>query len=91
MIRHLHDLYVLKDHVLSESKDFQAMVNTAFAADESTPSRSSGMALPEAIERMLKNLERDEMYKAEYESFVLQMSYVESQDLASFDEAFDFF
>lgn len=90
MVRHLHDLCILKDYMLSESKDFQAMVHASFEADESKLSRSTGMALPEAIERMLKNLKRDEMYKEEYEIFVLRMSYARSQDFAGFDEAIDF-
>ena len=90
MIRHLHDLYVLRDHVCSKSKDFKAMVHTSFEADENKPSRSVGMTLPEAIEQMLKNLNKDKMYKEEYESFVLRMSYAELQDLASFNEAINF-
>ena len=90
MIRHLHDLYVLRGHVYSKSKDFKAMVHASFEADENKPNRSAGMALPEAIEQMLKNLNKDEMYEAEYDSFVLRMSYAESQDLASFNEAMNF-
>ena len=87
MIRHLHDLYALRDYVCSKNKDFKVMVHTSFVADEDKPSRSVGMTLPKAIEQMLKNLNEDKMYKEEYESFVLGMSYAKSQDLASFNEA----
>lgn len=87
MIRHLHDLYMLRDYVCSKSKDFKEMVHASFDADEDKPSRSVGMALPKAIEHMLENLNEDGMYEAEYESFVLRVSYAGSEDLASFNEA----
>ena len=90
MIRHLHDLCVLKGYVLSQGKDFKVMVHASYKADEKRSSRCLGVPLQEAIEQMLGKLRKDELYKAEYENYVLSMSYAESQDLARFDVAIDF-
>ncbi|MCY4421174.1 MAG: nucleotidyl transferase AbiEii/AbiGii toxin family protein [Gammaproteobacteria bacterium] len=90
MIRHLHDLYVLRDYVHSHDKEFWAMVHTSAGTDENKLKRSTGMALPEAIKQMLDKLKRDKMYEEEYESFVLRMSYAKSQNLVSFGGAIDF-
>lgn len=90
MIRHLHDLHALKDCIHSQDKEFKERVSTSFNEDEHKPSRSMGMTLPGAIEQMLDKLNRDEVYKTEYERFVSRMSYAELQDLASFNDAMDF-
>ena len=90
MIRHLHDLYVLRDYVLSQDKDFKAMVHASYEAGEKRSSRCLGIPLQEAIEQMLAKLIEDVLYEAEYEGYVKSMSYGESQDLASFDVAIDF-
>ncbi len=90
MIRHLHDLYVLRDYVLSQDKDFKAMVHASYEADEKRSSRCLGIPLQEAIEQMLAKLSKDVLYEAEYDGYVKSMSYGGSQDLASFDVAIDF-
>ena len=90
MIRHLHDLYILRDYVHSQNKEFWVMVQTSSEADENKLKRSTGMTLSAAIKQMLAKLNRDKMYEAEYESFVLRMSYAKSQNLVSFDGAIDF-
>ena len=89
MIRHLHDLYVLRNYVFSQGKDFKAMVHASFEADDNKSNRFLGMALQESIEQMLGKLSKDNLYKTEYETFVSTMSYAGPQDLASFDEAID--
>ena len=90
MIRHLHDLYDLRDYVLSQGKDFNVMVHASFEADEKRSSRCLGISLQEAIELMLGKLSKDKFYREEYKRFVSTMSYAGSQDLASFDVAIDF-
>ena len=90
MIRHLHDLHVLKDCICLQNKKFNEMVSASFKAGENTLTRSLNMTLPEATEQMLDKLYGDEMYAVEYEQFVSRMSYATSQDLASFDDAINF-
>ncbi len=90
MIRHLQDLHALRGYVHSRDTAFYEMVNTSFEADEKKIRRFTGMALPEAIERMLDKLNGDEMYKVEYDRFVSRMSYAKSEDMVSFEDAVDF-
>ncbi|MDE0308572.1 MAG: nucleotidyl transferase AbiEii/AbiGii toxin family protein [Acidiferrobacterales bacterium] len=89
MIRHLHDLYFLRNYVFSQCKDFREMVHASFEADNKRFNRFLGMALREAIEQMLGTLSKDGSYEAEYEHYVLSMSYARSQELARFDAAID--
>ena len=89
MIRHLHDLHALKDYIHAQDKEFKEMVKASFYEDENKPRRSIGMALPEAIEQMLDKLNRDEMYRTEYERFVSNMSYATSQRLTGYDVAIE--
>lgn len=90
MIRHLHDLYVLRDYVLSQCRDFKVMVHSSYEADKKRSSRCLGIPLQEAIEQMLDKLSKDKLYREEYKSFVSTMSYAGTQDLASFDVAIEF-
>ncbi len=90
MIRHLHDLYILRNYVFHNVNDFREMVHASFEADNKRPIRFLGMVLQEAIEQMLGKLSKDELYEAEYESYVLSMSYAGQQALASFDVAIVF-
>ena len=90
LIRHLHDLYILRNYVFSQYKEFREMVHASFEADNKRPNRFLGLVLQEAIEQMLGKLSKDELYDAEYRSFVSSMSYAESQNIAGFDVAIDF-
>ncbi|MCY4274420.1 MAG: nucleotidyl transferase AbiEii/AbiGii toxin family protein [Gammaproteobacteria bacterium] len=90
LIRHLHDLHDLRGHIGSMQKEFNELVNTSFAADQDTARRRVNMTLSETIGKMLDSLNRDELYKMEYDHFVLRMSYANQKDTTSFRDAIDF-
>lgn len=90
MIRHLYDLYSLRDHINPQNKEFWAMMHTSYETDQQKPKRSTGVTLPKAINQMLAKLSQDNTYKNEYEQFVMRMSYEKVPNLASFDDAIEF-
>jgi hypothetical protein len=88
MIRHLYDLAALESHVAgAEAKEFEALVRETAAADAGR----GGTAVPsnpeERFAAMLDLLHGDKLWAAEYDRFVLQVSFAGPGETITFSEA----
>ena len=87
IIRHLHDLAALENHIKGES-EFPALARQT--ADNDTGRGGEGVPA-DARERftvMLERLGGDSLWEREYEAFVLQVSFARGGEEISFAEAF---
>jgi predicted nucleotidyltransferase component of viral defense system len=87
-IRHLHDLAALEG-VIDKSNEFVPLVQKCLVKDASRDKQSGTATLPpvERLRRMLDILESDPLYQAEYEQFVLGMSYAADAERLNFRAA----
>jgi predicted nucleotidyltransferase component of viral defense system len=90
LVRHLHDLAAL-ERVIAQSNDFVPLVLKCLIKDASRDKKSGTEALPaiERLRRMLNGLENDPLYEAEYERFVLGMSYAADSERPNFQESLE--
>lgn len=89
LVRHIHDLAILKDLALSHS-DFPSLVAAAMQQDLNRSKHDALMAeLPtqEKFQRMLDMLRADHEYAREYEKFVQGVSYAAPGETPGFKEA----
>jgi Nucleotidyl transferase AbiEii toxin, Type IV TA system len=86
IIRHLHDLAALEQHVASAPR-FAALVLAAAAEDVERGIGSSGDAAADFSE-MLRRLEADPLWAREYEEFVRQVSFAGPGEVIHFADAF---
>lgn len=91
LVRHIHDLAILKDLALSHS-DFPALVATSMQQDLNRPKHNVLMTeLPtqQKLQRMLDVLLGEHEYAREYERFVQGVSYATSRATPDFKKAVD--
>jgi hypothetical protein len=87
IIRHLHDLAALEQHVASAAR-FPELVLAAAAADVGRGGGAEISADPAAMfAEMLRRLETDPLWASEYEDFVRQVSFGGPDELIGFAEA----
>lgn len=88
LVRHLHDLAILKDAVLKDSR-FTELVNAAMRTDIDRSKDESFAALPtkDKFAQMLVILNTDTEYAEEYTRFVAGLSYAKSGSVPDFDAA----
>jgi hypothetical protein len=79
MVRHLHDLALLKAQALAD-ENFPALVTMAMQVDERRAPSISGLSKRDKLRQTMELLETDTAYPAEYDTFVKGVSYaVESE------------
>lgn len=85
IIRHLHDLYSLKD-VLIRSENFINLVNSAYLKDKGRGGSETNLSIIEMITNTIQVLKEDKVYKDEYKQFVDSMSYAKENEKITFDQ-----
>lgn len=91
MIRHLHDLAVLESVICQDRDSFVTVMDATFEQDRL---RRGGpdieqLTAGERIQKALDILDNDSLYRNEYETFVLNMSYADDSEHISFDVALE--
>ena len=89
MIRHLHDLAVLKDTIW---RDKGLFIECAQQSLEDDQARRGGdviakMSISDRLLKAFEMLSSDELYREEYQQFVQNMSYADEDDQILFDDA----
>jgi hypothetical protein len=87
IIRHLHDLAALESHV-ADVPEFAALVRQAAEADMGRGGQGGPENTGDRFALMLDKLGNDKLWAAEYETFVLQVSFAEQGERISFADAF---
>lgn len=87
MVRHMHDLFSLKDYVFDNQELFKALVLNSHDVDNKTTVRQLDKPFNEALEDVITILETDKLYMEEYTTFVEQVSFAASP--TQFDEALE--
>ena len=91
LVRHIHDLAILKDAALQHGA-FSGMVATSMRHDSARPRNDvsiSGLTASEKFQRMLAALQSDNEYAQEYKRFVSGVSYAAPEQTPGFTEAVD--
>jgi len=87
IIRHLHDLAVLKS-TIAASADFKRLVGGAMAHDEGRGGAATAAADPAILfAGMLERLASDTLWATEYQNYVRQVSFAAPDELPAFDQA----
>jgi predicted nucleotidyltransferase component of viral defense system len=89
-IRHLYDLYALKNNIEEASNDFWRLFTISFSNDQSIAKRNTALSMKESLESCIDKLSQDRLYKQEYADYVMNMSYEKTESQASFDMAINF-
>lgn len=87
LVRHIHDLAILKETALSH-RGFFTLVKASMEQDKKRPKNDMSiieLSASEKLHRMLDTLENDKEYKSEYKQFVEGVSY--SNQAPGFSEA----
>lgn len=86
IVRHLHDLAILKDFAVKH-QDFARLAKKTIEQDDARSERIAGFSLERKFSNLLHILAEDNAYKGEYETFVRGMSYAKTENMPSFTEA----
>jgi Nucleotidyl transferase AbiEii toxin, Type IV TA system len=86
IIRHLHDLAALEQHVASAPR-FRELVLAAAAADVGRGGRAVTGDTAALFEEMLGRLETDRLWAREYEGFVRAVSFAGAAEAIAFEDA----
>lgn len=78
MVRHLHDLFALKEYFLSNEDLFRELVFKSYKVDNGTKARQLDKSFEGSLEDVISILETDPLYKEEYTTFVEQVSFAAS-------------
>lgn len=90
LIRHLYDLAALNP-LLMESFNFVDLVKHSFVEDKGRGGSDKNAPLIEYSKSALASLTSDSLYKAEYEQFVMAMSYATDSEEITFERAVEDF
>ncbi len=91
VVRHLHDLAVLKSTAL-KSGIFPKLVLSSMSHDDRRSKNNpdfAGLAVPAKFKQMFDVLETDDEYQREYERFVKGVSYAPEENIPSYEQALD--
>lgn len=89
LVRHIHDLAMLKDTVLKHA-EFRRLVTNCMERDADRAknnSRFSDMSMSEKFEQLLTKLDSDPKYEKEYDQFVKGVSYSTDDSTPAFKKA----
>ncbi|MDD3371506.1 MAG: nucleotidyl transferase AbiEii/AbiGii toxin family protein [Alphaproteobacteria bacterium] len=87
LVRHLHDLAILKDIALA-NPSFSKLVFNSMASDDRRPKTNqvfSGLPIKEKFDLLLNALGKDKEYTREYDLFVKGVSYASENDTPNFE------
>lgn len=89
IIRHLHDLAALESIITEQQALFAKSAKQSLEQDQSGRGGPviREMSVPDRLAKALKVLKNDQLYRSEYEQFVLNMSYAEEEKRIDFDGA----
>lgn len=87
LVRHLHDLCALREEINKNFSSFIRLVEKSFDLDQNSAARQTGMPLVESIKVMIQMVEKDALYKEEYQRFVDAMSYAEDEASIGYEQA----
>lgn len=89
IVRHLHDLAALEKIVRKQETLFVTTAKQSLEQDQSRRGSDtiSAISIQDRLERAMQILREDEMYRKEYEQFVLNMSYADEEKKIGFNEA----
>lgn len=91
VVRHLHDLAVLKAVAL-KSDIFPELVLSSMSHDDRRSKNNpdfAGLAVAAKFKQMFDVLEKDDEYQREYEQFVKGVSYALEENIPSYEQALD--
>jgi len=83
LVRHLHDLALLKGLALADEK-FTDLVMAAMQVDNRRAPALVSLSVEEKFQQMLERLETDAEYSAEYDRFVKGVSYAAEGEFPDF-------
>lgn len=86
ILRHQHDLAILKAVAISHP-DFRRLSKEVITQDDQRSKKIMGFSIHQKFEYVMKLIEKDKEYKTEYERFVHGMSYANTEDMPSYDDA----
>lgn len=89
LVRHIHDLAMLKDIALSRA-EFSKLVSVCMERDDGRAKNNtqfSGVTMSEKFEQLLTALNSDAEYSREYDQFVKNVSYSTEDAVFDFKEA----
>lgn len=89
IVRHIHDLAILKDRALAHA-GFAGLVAKSMQEDNNRAKNDlslEGMAMPQKLDKMLDILITDKAYAEEYRRFVEDVSYAKSSQTHDFENA----
>lgn len=89
IVRHIHDLAMLKDRALA-FKDFSSLIIHSMQEDDSRAKNDQtlqGMPIVEKLRKMMTILESDKSYPEEYKRFVEDVSYAKQDQTPDFGSA----
>lgn len=90
LIRHLHDLAALEQRINEDSVSFIATARQSLEQDQS---RRGGdvikdMSIQDRFDKALYLLKSNDLYRKEYDKFVMNMSYADESEKIDFDSAY---
>jgi hypothetical protein len=86
LVRHLHDLALLKHRALADEQ-FPVLVANAMRVDDLRAASFSGLSIGDKFRRMMECLEADREYQTEYDTFVRGVSYAREGAFPDFTSA----
>ncbi|HRN82744.1 MAG TPA: nucleotidyl transferase AbiEii/AbiGii toxin family protein [Nitrosomonas europaea] len=89
IVRHIHDLAILKDRALAHA-GFAGLVAKSMQEDNNRAKNDpslEGMAMPQKLDKMLDILITDKAYAEEYRRFIEDVSYAKSSQTLDFENA----
>jgi predicted nucleotidyltransferase component of viral defense system len=85
MVRHLHDLSALEQHILKP--EFIEIAKKSFETDKGRGGADKTLSMLDFVDSALTNLVSQEEYIKEYESFVSSLSYASEKETISYNQA----
>ena len=86
IVRHLHDLAKLSEHVLEHDR-FAELTKLTMERDDDRAEQIKGLSVPEKLTMVIEILETDSKYPQEYDTYVKEMIHNHSVPVPSYGEA----
>ena len=90
IIRHLYDLYKLKEVIKNNKSDFYELIFRIYEDDKKRGNKNNSLSLKDFSNMAMKKIESDGLYEQEYNNFVTNMIYKPS-DIVLYVDALNFF
>ena len=87
LLRHLYDLFALKDFVFKNSANFVGLVRKLYEEDKKRNPSDKNKTLKQAVSETIEKLTEDKAFEGDYKKFVHAMSYAKDNKQISFFSA----